>query len=249
MAYASYNRGFKSGGFNDYLSPQTYQPEVLDAYEIGVKSDLFDRRLQFNAAFFYYDYKNIQAVEYPQGTEVIRNAAEARLYGVDIDVKAIPFAGLTMTAGFEYLHDRFTSFPDATIAVPVVPGGGTAFTRGDVAGNRLGFAPDYMLSVGVAYELLKSFILPQWGRVSSSLNWSHNDSFFAEPENRLRQPAYDVVNARIEWALPDDRTKIVLWGNNLTQAVYTVALASQDSGDFAIYAPPRTYGFKIEQRF
>src|SRR3546814_19184383 len=67
--YVSYNRGYKSGGFNlldvgalnrptGHVSP-SYNPEIVDAYEVGLKSDLFDRRLRLNVAAFYYDYKDI----------------------------------------------------------------------------------------------------------------------------------------------------------------------------------------------
>jgi iron complex outermembrane receptor protein len=60
-AYASYNRGFKSGGFNptSFTNPAS-KPEVLDAFEVGVKSELFDRKLRLNLSGFYYDYKGIQ---------------------------------------------------------------------------------------------------------------------------------------------------------------------------------------------
>lgn len=249
MVYASYNRGFKAGGFNDYITPpQIYKPETLDAYEVGAKSEFFGRRFRANAALFYYNYNNIQAVEYPLGVEIIRNAARARLYGVDFDAEAVISPSLTVTAGFEYLHHRFTSFPDATIALPLA-GGGTEFTRGDAKGNRLGLAPDFTLSVGLAYTLPPAIVPTHLGSISAYANWHHNDGFFAEPENRLRQSAYNVVNGRLVWALHDNLTKLILWGNNLTQAVYTVALASQDTGDFAIYAPPRTYGIKVERRF
>ena len=249
MIYGSYNRGFKAGGFNDYLTPpRSYQPETLDAYEVGAKTDFLSKRLHLNAALFFYDYKNIQTVEYPLGVEIIRNAARARLYGVDIDAQASLGQQLTLTAGLEYLHDRFTSFPDATIAIPL-PGGGTGFTRGDVAGRRLGLAPDYTLSASLIYKLPTTIFPQRWGTASASATWNHNAGFFAEPENRLQQPAYNLLNAEISWTLHDKLTSLIVWGNNLTQATYAVALASQDTGDFAIYAPPRTYGFKIERRF
>ena len=250
MGYASYNRGFKSGGFNDYLIGPivAYSPETLDAFEIGAKTDLFERRAQLNVSLFDYEYKNIQAVEYPQGVEIIRNAAKARLYGVDVDAKTYLSGGLSLTLGFEYLHDRFTDFPDATIAIPL-PGGGTGFTRGDVRGNRLGLAPDFTANFGIDYKLPPTLIPAAWGSIATNLTYAFNDGWFAEPENRLHQPSYNLLNASVSWSSTDELNKVTLWGNNLSNSQYTVALASQDTGDFAIYAPPRTYGIKYQRRF
>ena len=250
MGYASYNRGFKSGGFNDYLIAPTlaYSPETLDAFEIGAKTDLFERRAQLNFSLFDYEYKNIQAVEYPQGVQIIRNAAKARLYGVDVDAKTYLSEGLSLTLGFEYLHDRFTDFPDATIAIPL-PGGGTAFTRGDVRGNRLGLAPDFTANLGVDYKLAPALIPAALGSVTANVTYAFNDGWYAEPENRLRQPSYNLVNSSVSWSSANELNKVTVWGNNLSNSQYTVALASQDTGDFAIYAPPRTYGIKYQRKF
>jgi len=250
MGYASYNRGFKSGGFNDYLIGPivAYSPETLDAFEIGAKTDLFERRAQLNVALFDYEYKNIQAVEYPLGVEIIRNAAKARLYGIDVDSKAFLSEGLSVTLGFEYLHDRFTNFPDATIGIPL-PGGGTGFSRRDVRGNRLGLAPDFTSNLGIDYRLPPSLIPAAWGGVATNVTYAFNDGWYAEAENRLRQPSYNVLNASVSWSSADELNKVTLWGNNLSNSQYTVALASQDTGDFAIYAPPRTYGIKYQRKF
>src|SRR3546814_12113205 len=70
VGYVSYRRGYKIGGFNlldvgalnrptGHVSP-SYNPEIVDAYEVGLKSDLFDRRLRLIVAALYYDYKDIQ---------------------------------------------------------------------------------------------------------------------------------------------------------------------------------------------
>jgi iron complex outermembrane recepter protein len=63
MVYASYNRGSKTGGFNDQILPVlSYAPETLDAYEVGSKADFLDHRLQLDKSAFYYSYSNIQTV-------------------------------------------------------------------------------------------------------------------------------------------------------------------------------------------
>ncbi|MEO5734135.1 MAG: TonB-dependent receptor, partial [Rubrivivax sp.] len=88
--YVSYNRGFKSGAFNPTsFSNPVNKPEVLDSWEIGLKSQLFDRRLRLNASVFNYDYKDLQlrttAPPAPPGGFLQTNAANATVRGVDID--------------------------------------------------------------------------------------------------------------------------------------------------------------------
>ncbi len=68
LGYISYDRGFKSGGFNDDLVPtSSFAPETLDAYQVGAKTDWLGNRLRINTAAFWYKYKNIQAVTFPAG--------------------------------------------------------------------------------------------------------------------------------------------------------------------------------------
>ena len=83
LGYLSYNRGIKSGGFN-MINAGTpgYRPEILDAYEAGLKMQLFDRRVRFNVAAFIYDYKDIQVFNITGGGAVLTtNAAAARVHG------------------------------------------------------------------------------------------------------------------------------------------------------------------------
>jgi iron complex outermembrane receptor protein len=246
MGYVSYNRGFKSGGFNDVLVPTTeFAPEVLDAYEIGAKAALFDRRLSLDAAGFYYKYKNIQAFRYlPNGNADIYNGAAAKLYGLDLDAKLRLFENLTLTGAMEVMHTEYTSFMGAPLSMPM-EGGGTAYSVGSVAGNRLPLAPRVTTSVTADY------VVPMAARgdLTLSSTYAHNSGWYGEPDNRLHQPAYDVVNAQISWNSSDEIYKVRLWGKNLTDAQYTTALGSQPNGDFAVFAPPRTYGVAVSRNF
>jgi len=123
MVYTSYNRGFKSGGFNVAApTDPAFKPEKLDAYEIGLKSDLFDRRLRLNTSAFYYDYTNLQVIKYTGTVTTIYNGASARVYGLDADVEARLNSNFSLSGGLTLLHDRFTDFPAAVIATQV-PGG------------------------------------------------------------------------------------------------------------------------------
>jgi iron complex outermembrane receptor protein len=246
MAYLSYNRGFKSGGYNDLLVPTVaYAPETLDAYEIGSKVNLFDHHLSVDGAGFFYNYKNMQEIQYfENSTAYIYNGAAGRLYGLDLDAKLRMFESLSLSAGLEFTHSYFTSFHTAAISTPVA-GGGTSYSTGSVDGNKLPFTPNLTLTLTADYVIS----LLDRGDLTLTTTYSYNDGFYGEPDNRLHQPSYNLVNALIAWSSPQQLWKIRAWGRNLTDKAYTTALGSQPNGDFAVFAPPRTYGVTIQRNF
>jgi iron complex outermembrane receptor protein len=245
MIYASYNRGFKSGGFNNELLPtSTYAPEVLDAFEAGVKSELFQHRLTIDTSGFYYSYKNIQAVRYPAGLLEIYNGAAAEVYGLDLDVKARIANHLTVSSGLELLHAVYTSFPGADYTTLVPDGGGTNFATASATGNQLSQAPKFTYDTTADYSVPLPF-----AKIGASTTYAYNSGWFAEPDNRLRQRAYNIVNAQLYISTVDERYRLKFWARNLTNAAYAQSLASQGNGDYIQYAPPRTLGVTIEGKF
>ncbi|RYH05764.1 MAG: hypothetical protein EON57_07220, partial [Alphaproteobacteria bacterium] len=116
--YASYNRGFKSGIFalnsNPNLAP-ILKPQTIDAFEAGFKSELFDRMLRFNAAYFHYDIKDYQIRSAAPGnlaTAILLNAGKVKVDGGEIEMVIAPARGLRITANATYLDSRFGSFPN-----------------------------------------------------------------------------------------------------------------------------------------
>src|SRR5882724_584807 len=168
MAYVSENRGFKSGGFNPQVpTDPAYDPEKLDAYEIGIKSDLFNRRLRLDAAAFYYDYANLQVAKFTGSQTTYYNGAAARIYGLDADFEIRPMTNLTVSGGFTLLNDRFTNFPNAVFAFQV-PGGLDTEIR-SAAGNRLPQTADFTATVNADYHLPTSF-----GGAGLDLSYGYN---------------------------------------------------------------------------
>jgi len=246
MAYISYNRGFKSGGFNDLLVPTSaFAPEVVDAYETGVKNTLFDNHVTLDATAFFYNYKGIQAFQYfANGSALVYNAGSAHLYGLDLDAKFKLIDNLTLTTAVEALHTAYTSFPDAAVSTPI-PGGGTAYTTGSAAGHRLPFAPAETTSLAADYTIP----LGKSGDLNLNVTYLYNSGFFGEPDNRLRQPSYGVVNSQLSWSAADQLWTVRLWGRNLTNEQYETSVGSQPNGDFAVFAPPRTYGITVSRSY
>lgn len=244
LGYASYNRGFKSGGFSPgNPNAPAYEPETINAYEVGIKSSLFDRRLRFNASAFYYDYSNIQVQDLNGGVLSIYNGAKARLYGLDLDADWLVSSRLKVHASLALLHSEYLDFDTAVLSTPI-PGGGTAFGTFDAKGNELPVAPDLVGTVGLDYRIPSSV-----GEFKLNGTYTYNDGFFAEADERLRQKAYHMVNAQISWTSPDESYEVMLFGRNLANEDYAVLLYSQIQGDAIQYAPPRTYGVSVKFNF
>jgi iron complex outermembrane receptor protein len=120
QAYASFTRGYNAGGFSgrapDISTVGPYNPEVVDSYEVGLKTELLDRSLRLNIAAFRNDYNDKQE-EVSRATTVppyfgttIANASSARIQGIEIEATAVPTAGLTATAAFGYLDAKYRNF-------------------------------------------------------------------------------------------------------------------------------------------
>ncbi len=119
LAYASYNRGFRSGTFIPQATPiLVLNPEVVDAFELGLKTDLFDRKLRFNLAGYYNKVDNVQVVQIIAGVQNVYNAKGARIYGLDADLSWQVTDNFKLFGGFNYTHARYSSFTDAVISIP-----------------------------------------------------------------------------------------------------------------------------------
>lgn len=236
MGYVSYNRGFKSGGFNiQRANDPAYLPEVLDAYEAGVKADLFDRKLRLNPAFFYYDYKNIQVPIFDTGQIAIINGPKATLYGADLDFQAIATDALTLRGGVSVIHSRYGDFPGAQFLYPQAAGGSTLVIA-NAKGNRVTLTPDWTATIAADYKI----DLPI-GRMLLNTTYTHSDGYFTEASNLRRQGAYDLVSASATLTIKD-RYTVSVWGKNLANEAVLTQLTASTLATGAQYQPPRTYG-------
>jgi outer membrane receptor protein involved in Fe transport len=108
MLYASYSRGYKSGGINPpvapaFAVPRTFEPEIINAFEIGSRNDFFDGLLRLNLSAFYYDYSNLQLSRIVARTSVNDNT-DAQVYGVEAEGFLRPTRDLLFNFSASYLH-------------------------------------------------------------------------------------------------------------------------------------------------
>jgi iron complex outermembrane receptor protein len=264
MAYVSASRGFKSGSFNlTSITQVPTRPEVLDAYEAGVKSNLLERRLRVNAAAFHYKYTDIQLVQVappPINIQTL-NAAAARINGGELEIVAVPtvpYGHLETGASVSALDAKYTSFPNAPYflpnpftnapagvlcAAPSAAPGGNSSCKFDASGRTMIRAPKWTLGLNLDYAAGIA-----QGEAEFALNYYHSNGFYWETSNRIRQSPYDVVNAQLAYGLHGSPWRFRVFVKNLTNELYYSSVSEQAVGDIATAEAPRTYGIGFDYR-
>jgi len=244
MTYFSYSRGFRSGGFNGKLTPGQpplpYDPETVDSYELGLKSEWFDKRLRFNTALWFEDYKNIQAQVAEQGFFSTANAGRAHLKGFETEVQAIPVRGLQINAGLGYTDAYYIS---------LVPG---AIVAGLKLSDPLPLTPRWTGNLGIEY----SFPIADLGDITVRGDYSYTARYIDVPNNAPDDTidGYSLVNTRLSWNPPGDHWKVAFYVKNVCNKFYVIN--TQDfstGGSLGVnnYWPgePRTWGGEISYKF
>lgn len=242
FAYGSVSQGFKSGGFNVGSYQNTpFDPEEITAYEIGLKSDLFDRRLRLNSALFYYDYQDYQFQDVENNNTVIRNAAEAEIFGVEVEGTVLLAEAFTIDFGATYLDAEFQNF---SAIDPKAPQLGEQV----LDGRRLPRAPEFKYSVGVTYATALGD-----GELSLRADYSWQDEVFFSAFNvsQLHQDSYGWGRARATYRSGSDDWSVAAFIDNIgDEEVISNATFNGDIIDSTVtgnMAPPRTVG--VEVRF
>jgi iron complex outermembrane recepter protein len=245
MVYASWNTGFKAGGFNTgSIGDPSYGPESLTAYEVGIKSDLLERRLSVDLSGFYYNYKNIQVQKIEGDNTGIINGGAAHVDGADLDVKAVATDALSFDLSAEYLNAYFTSFADAPLSNPIL-GDTTTVQTGSAAGNQLPYAAHVTFTVAGNYVAQL-----QGSELDMNVTAQHSSRFFLEPDNVLEQPTYTRLNSSISWRPSGHQYGVTLWGKNLTNEAVASYGGTLVSGLHTVgYEAPRTYGINFEYHY
>jgi iron complex outermembrane recepter protein len=244
LGYISWNTGFKSGQYSlvNFTEPPV-KPEVLSAYEAGFKAEFLDRRLRVNASAFDYRYQDIQVQEVVVGGTQLVNAAQATIYGLDLDINAKLAHSLSLQASLEWLHARYTHFPNDPSHVPT-PAGGNDLITINGAGFHMANAPDFS-----AYGAADYARAVAGGMLDVNVNASYNSGYYWDPDDRLRQPAFALLGCYLKWTDGERRWSYRLWGNKMTSRHYYTYEDAFAFGDVFSPAMPATYGVAVERKF
>jgi iron complex outermembrane receptor protein len=246
LGYASFNRGFKSGGFNLFRADAPpFRPESIDSWEAGFKGKFADNRIRLNVAGFYNTYRDIQVQKFVGPSAIIVNGAKARFYGVDAEAEVAIGSELLVQGGVEWLNARFTDYPDADILQPVANGTSFGPVSGSAAGRAVPYAPNFTGNIRLTWT--KEM---QAGTLQASVSDAYTSTVYAEPSNFLKTDPYHMVSASLNWTSASGIT-VSLWGRNLlNKAVPSLQFYGFPIGFGEDYAnPPRTFGATLTLRF
>jgi iron complex outermembrane receptor protein len=250
--YFTYSQGFQSGAFNTVAAQATpVNPEKVDSYEGGIKSSVTDN-LTVDAAAFYYDYTDLQVAtiyNLPNGTytQVITNAANAKIYGSELNANWHATPEFSLALGGTYLHARYADFTTASLDVPIYVGGlpsGNTTVKANASGNTMIGAPS------VTVDLTSRYIKPtSVGTFDFSSTLYYSTKVYYDVGDRIVQPSYVNLNATLMWQPVGSQWQFGLWGKNLTNKLTIVATIIDSTGDALQYSAPRTAGVRAKYSF
>ncbi len=262
LVYATYSRGAKSPGLNLTALPAdvdpVVRPETVDSYEIGLKSQLLDRRVTLNLAAYQTDVHDYQTtiVQQVVGTNrylnYIANIPQVRSRGFEGDLAVRPAVWLSLTGSIAYTDATYRDYPNGPTPVealnPTAANPGGSPVR-NFTGQRLAGVPKWAASVGgdVTHAV--------GGGAEAYLHgdWSYRSSYYTVASNSRYGlvPGYGLVNARAGIRLgADGRYDWSIWARNLFDKDYFQTLNVQNYGLVtAILGDPGTYGATLKVRF
>ena len=259
LVYANISTGFKGGGTNprpfNAAQVQSFGPESLTAYEIGFKSDLFDRRMRLNVTAFYNRYKDIQipllsCPQYggPGPCALPANAGNGHHKGVEAELFLRPIEGLQIDASASYLDFKYTSINPLA--------GGPTNLAGAQLSDPVAGSPKWKWSIGAQYRFELGDDI---GSLTPRIDASYESKVYSGPlvigttRTLTFLPAYTIANARLTWRNPGDDLEASLEVTNLFNKYYFLTnfdLRGVGEGfDKAQPARPREWAFSIKKKF
>lgn len=225
-SYATVSTGYKGPGFNytNDLSTASFAlngakvtPEKVTAYEIGVKSELFDRRLRLNSSVYYARYTDFQVSAGVPGSNpvviTLINARELVAKGAEFEAEWRPTAGLTFSGNVAYSDGEFTDFKNAPCYFGQTAATGCINGNYDVKGLQLPNSPKLSGNLTARYDWRTAAEL----RAFAQANMYYKDRVYytvgADPS--LHAKSYSIFNVTTGLRSADDRYGISLYGKNI----------------------------------
>jgi iron complex outermembrane recepter protein len=244
--YVQTATGYKGGGVNPrpFIPAQAlpFDPEKLTAYEVGLKTNLFDNTVRFNTAVFYNDYRDIQ-LTLSQCLGIVglpcalpSNVGSAHVKGAEMEFEAHPVAGLEFDGSVSYIDFQYKKITDPStfITLDMV----TPYTS------------KYKASLGLQYEMQAGS-----GSFTPRVDIAYQAGFFT---SAINDPAWNRIggrttaNARLTWKDSGDKWSAALAINNLTDKLYyTTLFDNHTSVGYVSGQPamPRNWTLSVKRTF
>jgi iron complex outermembrane receptor protein len=257
MAYAFISRGEKAGGTNATLpaagesaASLDVKPEVATDYELGVKSELFARKLTLDAGLFYTDVRDYQATYFAEVNntfvQILSNVGQVISRGAEAEATAHPFSGLTLHASAGYDEAYYGSYTNGPCPVEVTGKATCSLTGRQVVG-----APKWTAN---AYGLYEHPLTDQLiGYIRGEYSWRSHFFGYQDDSAQTRTGDYTLVNLYLGVKDASGRWDLMFWGKNVGNIHYPYSYLSYGSLLPGAYVPffgdPATYGVTLRASF
>jgi iron complex outermembrane receptor protein len=220
MTYFTWSEGYKSGGFDQRMAvpptdpitgtltntPSTFEPETASAFELGLKTDIFDDRMRLNAAVFHTEYEDIQLIVRETINAITFNGGTGTLTGFEVETTLVPTPNVLITGAVGYIDASYDQLDPLVIANGVLPGHDFVNT------------PEWTGNMGAAYAIR----MPQRGTLTPRISWSYRSGSYKDAINspQLYQDAYHLLNVSLTFDSDDGHWQGVIGGTNIGDEKY-----------------------------
>ncbi|MGI9287872.1 MAG: TonB-dependent receptor [Pseudomonadales bacterium] len=259
MLYLSYSTGYKSGGFNssgDTANPDgtpgdgtEFEDEEAEAWELGVKTTLWDGRARVSTTLFRTELEDQQVTSFRGTTFLVNNAASLVSQGVEFESQIALTKSWEVGGSLAYLDSEYEDYQGAPCTVFQAAAIGDSCTQ-DFSGERGPNAPEWSGTVYASYD----HSLGENLMFRFNIDASYKDDYFLDGDldPNVLQESYVKVNARIGISSAADTWEVALYGRNLTdEATYSFAVdAPLSAGIYGAWAEePRIIGLQGRYNF
>ncbi len=259
MLYASWSKGYKTGSWTTRLSAPhpvyddslDFDPEFAKSEELGMKSELFDRRLRLNVAAFHTKYSGIQLNSQQGISPTLVNAGDARMFGFEAEAEALLGGGWALNSAFGFIDAKYTRLNNVT--------DNNALLTLDTCPLRdsdpndacdLPKTPKYKFYFGPQYARP----LAGGGTLTLNADYTYTAKLFNDLGNEelLKRDATNIVNASITYSAPDDKWSLTFGGTNISNDRYIVSGQNQGGVGLidAVYNRPKEWyaAFRVNMK-
>ena len=256
QGYASWKRGFRSGGYNIRnssgltFSPK-YDEEQVDTYEIGIKADVTDT-LRINAAYFYSEYDDLQRVVVQEdSSQRTLNAAKATIQGGEIEINWLATENLSFAANVGILDAEYDEMDDG--ALLNLNGGRTASRSPQgpwaAVSEASELVPARVPDINFAVTAILDAPLGDMGLLTFRVSAKYVDEHWNNDNNTYVLPDYTTLDASIMYTSPDTRWTVTAFGKNMTSEDIRTSYTHTSLYSYHVVQQPARYGVELNFSF
>jgi outer membrane receptor protein involved in Fe transport len=261
LFYATISKGYKAGsspslGASSYAQLTPVTQEALLAYEVGAKSELFDRTLQLELSLFHYNYTNKQELGRVLdilgvygALQTLLNIPKSTENGAEFSAVWRPIKGVTLNSAVTYLDSKVTS--NFTDYGPYPLGTGNEI---NFKGESFPYTPKWSLQYGARYDWNLSSDFTAFVSADASYQSKTSAAFgsgeaYADGAPPLEIKAYGLLNLAAGIAPANQRWRVEIWAKNATNTYYWTTVNYISDTVAKLAGMPATYGFTVGVRY